>query len=259
MPDKNSPRRCPALNRFPRRRDQGERRDVPQPDACVGNPARPDNGRGCSGESCRHGPVHTAFAAGAGGAGPGAHRALARGRGLRPGTAGVERGVKVPAALRLTFASPSRPSVLPAPCRRSRMALSRAQLADPDCPVSDDDYDAIESAIMETTRGRWFLFEYARRHRHADTLMVMSAINSLHDSLQTRLEGNLQANVQSALAAQRRGPYQVSTTVTAALPDQRANLVRAAPPQAAAQPAAGGKTEAKPFEIPGADDRFEFK
>jgi hypothetical protein len=135
------------------------------------------------------------------------------------------------------------------------MALSRAQLADPDCPVSDDDYDAIESAIMETARGRWFLFEYARRHRHADTLMVMSAINSLHDSLQTRLEGN----VQSALAAQRRGPYQVSTTVTAALPDQRATLVRAAAPQAAAQPAAGGKVEAKPFEIPGADDRFEFK
>jgi hypothetical protein len=45
------------------------------------------------------------------------------------------------------------------------MALSRAQLADPECPVSDDDYDAIESAITETTRGRWFLFEYARRHR----------------------------------------------------------------------------------------------
>ena len=128
------------------------------------------------------------------------------------------------------------------------MALSRAQLADPDCPVSDDDYDAIESAIMETARGRWFLFEYARRHRQADTLMVMSAINSLHDSLQTKLE----SNVQTTLAAQRRGPYQVSTTVTAALPDLRAPL-----PQAAGK--AEAKTEAKPFEIPGTDDRFEFK
>ena len=68
------------------------------------------------------------------------------------------------------------------------MALTRAQLADPDCPVSDDDYDAIESAIMETARGRWFLFEYARRHRHADTMMVMSAIGSLHDSLQATLQ-----------------------------------------------------------------------
>jgi hypothetical protein len=131
------------------------------------------------------------------------------------------------------------------------MALSRAQLADPDCPVSDDDYDAIESAIMETARGRWFLFEYARRHRQADTLMVMSAINSLHDSLQTKLEGT----VQTAVAAQRRGPYQVSTTVTAALPDLRAPLPQAAP----AAPKAEARTEAKPFEIPGADDRFEFK
>lgn len=132
------------------------------------------------------------------------------------------------------------------------MALSRAQLADPDCPVSDDDYDAIESAIMETARGRWFLFEYARRHRQADTLMVMSAINTLHDSLQTKLE----SNVHSALAAQRRGPYQVSTTVTAALPDLRAPLPQAAP---ASAPKAEAKTEAKPFEIPGTDDRFEFK
>lgn len=46
-------------------------------------------------------------------------------------------------------------------------------------PVRLDDYDAIEAAVMETTRGRWFLAEYARRHRVADTHEVLDAIGKL--------------------------------------------------------------------------------
>ncbi|WP_216074257.1 hypothetical protein, partial [Acinetobacter baumannii] len=46
-------------------------------------------------------------------------------------------------------------------------------------PARLDDYEAIEAAVMETTRGRWFLAEYARRHRAADTQEVLGAIGRL--------------------------------------------------------------------------------
>src|SRR5467141_566527 len=46
-------------------------------------------------------------------------------------------------------------------------------------PLSEADYEAIESAVMETIRGRWFLSEYARRNRHADTTMLLTALDRL--------------------------------------------------------------------------------
>jgi hypothetical protein len=41
------------------------------------------------------------------------------------------------------------------------------------------DYNAILAAVMETERGRWFLAEYARRNRHADTAEVLAALERL--------------------------------------------------------------------------------
>ena len=46
-------------------------------------------------------------------------------------------------------------------------------------PISDADYEAIEYAVMETARGRWFLKEYAQRNRTADTQMLLAAIERL--------------------------------------------------------------------------------
>ena len=37
----------------------------------------------------------------------------------------------------------------------------------------EEDYAAISEAFMETSRGRWFLAEYAKRNRNADTRMAM--------------------------------------------------------------------------------------
>ncbi len=56
-------------------------------------------------------------------------------------------------------------------------------------PISEADYETIEAAVMETERGRWFLSEYARRNRHADTRIVLSAIE--------RLEGVLRGPAQA--------------------------------------------------------------
>ena len=52
------------------------------------------------------------------------------------------------------------------------------------------DYDAISAAFMETSRGRWFLGEYAKRNRNADTRMVLDAV--------ARIEENLAAQKQAA-------------------------------------------------------------
>src|SRR4051812_44082660 len=46
-------------------------------------------------------------------------------------------------------------------------------------PISEADYEAIEAAVMETARGRWFLAEYARRNRHADTTMLLRALDRI--------------------------------------------------------------------------------
>jgi hypothetical protein len=50
-----------------------------------------------------------------------------------------------------------------------------------DVTLSDLDFDTIEAAVMETGRGRWFLKEYARRNRNADTLAVLAALERLKD------------------------------------------------------------------------------
>ena len=44
----------------------------------------------------------------------------------------------------------------------------------------DIEYEAIEDAIMQNPRGRWFLNEYARRNRAADTDRLVDAIEHLY-------------------------------------------------------------------------------
>jgi hypothetical protein len=50
-------------------------------------------------------------------------------------------------------------------------------------PLRKQDYEAIEQAVMETARGRWFLHEYAHRNRNADTNMLLRAIERIEDAL----------------------------------------------------------------------------
>src|SRR5258708_2273300 len=48
---------------------------------------------------------------------------------------------------------------------------------------SEADYDAIREAFMETSRGRWFLGEFAKRNRNADTSMVLGAVSRIEETL----------------------------------------------------------------------------
>ncbi len=47
----------------------------------------------------------------------------------------------------------------------------------------EHDFDAIEAAVMETSRGRWFLAEYQRRNRSADTKLVLGALSKIDGKL----------------------------------------------------------------------------
>ena len=60
-----------------------------------------------------------------------------------------------------------------------------ANIPAPPTGIDHSDYAAIEEAVMETARGRWFLLEYARRQRAAETQNVMDAIGRLESMIQS--------------------------------------------------------------------------
>lgn len=63
--------------------------------------------------------------------------------------------------------------------------------------LSEDDYDAIAAAVMETERGRWFLDEYARRNRNSDTSSVLGAIDKLEERIDSKLAQSANVEGQS--------------------------------------------------------------
>ncbi|MHB8885898.1 MAG: hypothetical protein ACYC5H_12635 [Methylovirgula sp.] len=45
--------------------------------------------------------------------------------------------------------------------------------------IAEEDYEAIEAAVMETVRGRWFLAEFARRSRVDEMRQMLDAVARL--------------------------------------------------------------------------------
>ena len=72
-------------------------------------------------------------------------------------------------------------------------------------PLTSEDYEAIEAAVQETTRGRWFLAEFARRNRQADTLQLLDAIS--------RLDGTMRELLPRAPAARDAAPLDLARLV----------------------------------------------
>jgi hypothetical protein len=60
------------------------------------------------------------------------------------------------------------------------------------------DYEAIEAAVLESPRGRWFLGEFARRNRAADTLMLLEAIRKLERGMAETPTNQLSAELAAA-------------------------------------------------------------
>src|SRR5688572_26036571 len=79
----------------------------------------------------------------------------------------------------------------------------------------EGDFAAIETAVMETARGRWFLAEFARRNRSADTELVLEAIARLESTdAPTAVPADLALRIdelQRFLATMRTGAANGST------------------------------------------------
>src|SRR6202162_2325967 len=69
---------------------------------------------------------------------------------------------------------------------------------------SEQDYDAISQAFMETSRGRWFLGEYAKRNRNADTRMVLDAVERIEQTIVAQRQSADESGLDEALSAIRR-------------------------------------------------------
>ena len=83
----------------------------------------------------------------------------------------------------------------------------------------EKDYEAIREAFMETSRGRWFLGEYARRNRNADTRMVLDAVARIEEALaaQRQQQPSAQEEHAQALAAIRSAVAEAEQTASVAL------------------------------------------
>ncbi|MBR1120276.1 hypothetical protein JQ628_02025 [Bradyrhizobium lablabi] len=82
---------------------------------------------------------------------------------------------------------------------------------------SEEDYAAISEAFMETSRGRWFLGEYAKRNRNADTRMVLDAVARIEESLASQKQAAADTRLTEALATIRHAVGEAQAATTSAL------------------------------------------
>lgn len=80
------------------------------------------------------------------------------------------------------------------------------------------DYDAIERAIRETGRGRWFLACYLQRNRSSETKMLLDAIAKLESAMRDS------GHVVEALS-----PLEAVSTVKEAIGQARCEIAQMAP------------------------------
>src|SRR3977135_1080879 len=82
---------------------------------------------------------------------------------------------------------------------------------------SEEDYEAIRQAFMETSRGRWFLGEYAKRNRNADTSMGLDGVARIEETLAAQRQFAADNRLAEALAAIRHAVDEASGIASAAI------------------------------------------
>jgi chemotaxis regulatin CheY-phosphate phosphatase CheZ len=80
--------------------------------------------------------------------------------------------------------------------------------------ISDAEYADIEAAVMETVRGRYFLAEYARRNRHADTTILVAELERLGAAIreqnQSDPDGRIRTGIIEMAAAINRTKQEIA-------------------------------------------------
>ncbi|OYU88579.1 MAG: hypothetical protein CFE29_20020 [Bradyrhizobiaceae bacterium PARB1] len=89
--------------------------------------------------------------------------------------------------------------------------------ARPNVP-GEADYEAIREAFMETARGRWFLAEYTKRNRNADTNLLLEAVSRLEAGLAAQKHQPQGLSLTAALGAIRSAVRQAKATAIEVLP-----------------------------------------
>ena len=100
--------------------------------------------------------------------------------------------------------------------------------------IEQDEYDAIEEAVLATPKGRWFLEEYARRNRSADTTEVIVAIERLYDLARETSAGTRFGFLYHDMQQMRRAMEETRKAVAAVKPGERHNHEEAGPDELAA-------------------------
>ena len=108
-------------------------------------------------------------------------------------------------------------------------------------PDIDQEYRAIEAALLETARGRWFLAEHSRRSRRLESIKLEGALELLKSSLRdppallgrlrTELDminGLLKATRSELLAREMTAPSNSGESVDATTRTPVAGLLKAA-------------------------------
>ena len=114
---------------------------------------------------------------------------------------------------------------------------------------SEEDYAAIAEAFMETSRGRWFLTEYAKRNRNTDTRIVLDAVTRIEQSLATQKEESQKREEnlrrEEAIAAQQQAVAATERAATASAEAAAASAEAAAATAAATAAAAAAAAAEK--------------
>lgn len=109
---------------------------------------------------------------------------------------------------------------------------------------TDADYDAIQEAFMETSRGRWFLTEYAKRNRNADTRMVLDAVEKLEISLASQKTQADSAAAEAAAAQVAAAEATLAEAIAARIAAEKTAAAQVAAAEAAAAEAEAARAAA---------------
>jgi hypothetical protein len=89
---------------------------------------------------------------------------------------------------------------------------------------ADADYDALCEALMASSRGRWFLEEYAKRNRNADTGLVLDAIARVEAVVRSEQAHQASQGVRIELLEMARTIAQTRADVAEAEPERSVSL-----------------------------------
>ncbi len=88
-------------------------------------------------------------------------------------------------------------------------------------PLSEVDYESICSAVMETSRGRWFLAEFARRNRHADTTMLLKALDRIEAAVARERQDDAVGRIRHDLTEMAEAIARTKADIAALRPEAK--------------------------------------